>query len=88
MCLPCMISWCSACPALAKKFDQTVFGAVTAPGSNFDTLKACTAQSILTNAYGGLVAADTRTSPPMTAFLNGWVLAPGQGHPAERGGRQ
>ena len=31
--------------ALAKKFDQTVFGAVKAPGSNFDTLKACTAQS-------------------------------------------
>ena len=36
--------------ALAKKFDQTVFGAVEAPGSNFDTLKACPAQTILTNA--------------------------------------
>ena len=61
--------------ALAKKFDQTVFGAVEAPGSNFDTLKACTAQSILTNAYGGLVAADADIAAH-DGILNGWVLAP------------
>lgn len=61
--------------ALAKKFDQTVFGAVDAPGSNFDTLKDCTAQSILTNAYGGLVAADADIADH-DGILNGFVLAP------------
>lgn len=61
--------------ALAKKFDQTVFGAVDAPGSNFDTLKNCTAQSILTDAYGGLVAADADIAAH-DGILNGWVLAP------------
>lgn len=61
--------------ALAKKFDATVFGAVDAPGSNFDTLRACTAQSILTNAYGGLVAADADIAAH-DGILNGWVLAP------------
>ena len=61
--------------ALAKKFDQTVFGAVDAPGSNFDTLKDCTAQSILTDAYGGLVAADADIASH-DGILNGWVLAP------------
>lgn len=61
--------------ALAKKFDATVFGAVDVPGSNFDTLKNCTAQSILTNAYGGLVAADADIADH-DGILNGWVLAP------------
>ena len=61
--------------ALAQKFDATVFGGVTAPGSNFDTLKACTAQSILTNAYGGLVAADADIAAH-DGILNGWVLSP------------
>lgn len=60
--------------ALAKKFDATVFGS-TAPGSNFDTLGGCTAQSILTNAYGGLVAADADIAAH-DGILNGWVLAP------------
>ena len=60
--------------ALAKKFDATVFGS-TAPGSNFDTLGSCTAQSILTNAYGGLVAADADIAAH-DGILNGWVLAP------------
>ena len=32
--------------ALAQKFDATVFGAGTAPGSNFDTFAAATAQDI------------------------------------------
>lgn len=61
--------------ALAKRFDMTVFGAVTAPGSNFDTLASVTAQSILTNAYGGLVAADADIAAH-DGILNGWVLAP------------
>ena len=61
--------------ALAQKFDATVFGGVTAPGSNFDTLKGCTAQEIGTNAYRGLVAADADISDH-NGILNGWVLSP------------
>lgn len=61
--------------ALAKKFDATVFGSVDAPGSNFDTLKSVTAQSLLTNAYGGLVAADADIAAH-DGILNGFVLAP------------
>lgn len=61
--------------ALGKKFDATVFGAAKVPGSNFDTLKDCTAQSILTNAYGGLVAADADIAAH-SGILNGWVLSP------------
>lgn len=61
--------------ALAQKFDATVFGGVTAPGSNFDTLKGCTAQEIGTNAYGGLVAADADIADH-NGILNGWVLSP------------
>ena len=61
--------------ALAKKFDATVFGAVDAPGSNFDTLKNVTAQSILSDAYGGLVAADADIAAH-DGILNGWVLSP------------
>lgn len=61
--------------ALGKKFDQTVFGGVTVPGSNFDTLKSCTAQEIGTNAYGGLVAAQADIAAH-DGILNGWVLSP------------
>ena len=61
--------------ALGKKFDQTVFGGVTVPGSNFDTLKGCTAQEIGTNAYGGLVAAQADIAAH-DGILNGWVLSP------------
>ena len=61
--------------ALAQKFDATVFGGVTVPGSNFDTLKSCTAQEIGTNAYQGLVAADADISDH-NGILNGWVLSP------------
>ena len=48
--------------ALAAVFDSTVIGATQAPGNNFDTFAACTAQSILNannGTYLGLVAADT-----------------------------
>jgi len=61
--------------ALGKKFDQTVFGGVTAPGSNFDTLKVCTAQEIGTDAYKGLVAADADVAAH-DGILSGWVLSP------------
>lgn len=61
--------------ALGKKFDQTVFGGVTVPGSNFDTLKGCTAQEIGTDAYGGLVAAQADIAAH-DGILNGWVLSP------------
>lgn len=62
--------------ALAAKFDATVFGAATgAPGSNFDTLGAATAQSLATDAYAGLVAADTAIATA-GGIMNGIVLAP------------
>lgn len=61
--------------ALAKKFDATVFGAVDAPGSNFDTLKNITAQEIGTNAYKGLVGADADIADH-DGILNGFVLSP------------
>lgn len=47
--------------ALAGVFDATVIGATPAPGQNFDTFAAATAQSILNannGTYLGLVAAD------------------------------
>lgn len=44
--------------ALGRKFDETVFFG-TAPGSDFDTLANVTAQSLASDVYGGLVAADT-----------------------------
>lgn len=61
--------------ALAQKFDATVFGGVNVPGSNFDTLKNCTAQEIGTDAYAGLVAADADIAEH-NGILNGWVLSP------------
>lgn len=61
--------------ALGKKFDQTVFGGATVPGSNFDTLKGCTAQEIGTDAYSGLVAAQADIAAH-DGILNGWVLSP------------
>ena len=45
------------------------------PGSNFDTLKGCTAQEIGTDAYGGLVAAQADIAAH-DGILNGWVLSP------------
>lgn len=44
--------------ALGRKFDNTVFFG-SAPGSDFDTLASVTAQSLASNVYQGLVAADT-----------------------------
>lgn len=44
--------------ALGRKFDNTVFFG-SAPGSDFDTFANVTAQSLASDVYGGLVAADT-----------------------------
>lgn len=54
--------------ALAAVFDSTVIGGTPVPGSNFDTLAGCTQQAIDTDAYAGLVAADTDIA------VNGGVL--------------
>lgn len=65
--------------ALAQKFDQTVMGAVQAPGSNFDTLANAQPQSIIAAAnhttYDGLVDADTDISNH-GGLLSGFGLSP------------
>ena len=61
--------------ALAKKFDETVFGVVSKPGSDFDNFASVTAQEIGTDAYDGLVAADTDIATN-GGILNGFALAP------------
>ncbi len=64
--------------ALSLKYDQTVAGN-SAPGSGFDTLGACTAQSIYPSggntAYKGLVAAFSDISDE-GGVMNGLALAP------------
>jgi HK97 family phage major capsid protein len=64
--------------ALAKQFDQTVFGlAGGAPGSNFDTLGAATAIGIAGKTYNGLVAAQSAVATATgDGELNGWVMSP------------
>ena len=65
--------------ALAQKFDQTVIGAVDAPGENFDTFANCTAQSIVKaeghSTYDGLVAAYGDIAAH-NGGLNGFALSP------------
>ena len=65
--------------ALAQRFDMTAVGAVDAPGENFDSFAACTAQSILTSGgnttYGGLVAAVTDIAEH-NGSVNGFALSP------------
>lgn len=66
--------------ALAKKFDNTVFSG-TAPGSGFDVLTSCTAQSIDTNAsgeggfYSAIVAADIDIASA-GYDMNGFAFSP------------
>lgn len=62
--------------ALAQKFDATVFHG-TAPGSNFDTLAAVTAQSISGTGhsmYSALVAADTAIAAA-GGICNGFAMS-------------
>ena len=68
--------WCSGCRACWPRSSTPLFSArLTCLGSNFDSLAKCTAQSILTDAYGGLVAADADIADH-DGILNGWVLSP------------
>ena len=66
--------------ALAKKFDGTVFNG-TAPGTGFNVLTACTAQSIDTNAsgeggfYKALVACDIDIAAH-DGDINGFAMSP------------
>lgn len=66
--------------ALAKKFDATVFHGVT-PGTGFDVLTGCTAQSIDVNAsgvggfYKALVAADVDIAAH-DGDINGFAFSP------------
>lgn len=61
--------------ALAQKFDSTVFGSTPVPGSNFDTLANCTAQSLGSNPYAALVAADGDIADH-NGITNGFVISP------------
>lgn len=61
--------------ALAEKFDATVFGNGNAPGNNFDTFASVTAQSLATDAYAGLVAADSDIATH-GGLMNGIALSP------------
>ena len=61
--------------ALGKKFDETVFGLVEKPGSDFDNFALVTGQEIGTNTYDGLVAADTDIAVH-GGILNGFALSP------------
>ncbi len=65
--------------ALAKKFDQTVMGAVEKPGENFDSFALCTAQPLLPSGtattYDGLVAADMDIAVH-GGVLDGFALSP------------
>ena len=45
--------------ALGSKFDATVFGNGAKPGDDFDNFASVTKQSLASDAYQGLVAADT-----------------------------
>lgn len=63
--------------ALAQKFDATVFHG-TAPGNNFDTFAAVTAQSISgtgNSFYNALVASDTDIATH-GGILNGFAMSP------------
>lgn len=59
--------------ALGRKFDNTVFFG-SAPGSDFDTLANVTAQSLASDVYQGLVAADTDIALH-GGVSNGYILS-------------
>lgn len=60
---------------LGEKFDNTVFGGTPAPGNDFDTFANVTAQSIGTDVYGGLVAADTDIATH-GGIVTGYAISP------------
>ena len=61
--------------ALAEKFDATVFGNGAKPGSDFDNFANVTKQSLASDVYAGLVAADTDVSLH-GGIVNGYALSP------------
>lgn len=65
--------------ALSQKFDQTVIGAVSKPGENFDNLAEATAQSLIAteshSTYDGLVAAFSDIAEH-SAQMDGIGLSP------------
>ena len=61
--------------ALAKKFDETVFGNGDKPGDDFDNFATITAQSLASDVYGGLVAADTDIALH-GGIANGYAISP------------
>ncbi len=61
--------------ALAKKFDSTVFGNGDKPGDDFDNFASITAQSLASDVYQGLVAADTDVALH-GGIINGYAISP------------
>lgn len=61
--------------ALGEKFDATVFGNGAAPGSDFDTFASITGQSLASDVYQGLVAADTDVALH-GGIVNGYAISP------------
>ena len=61
--------------ALARKFDETVIGAIAKPGSNFDNFAGCTAYDISSSTYAQLVAADGEIAAG-GGMLDGFALSP------------
>lgn len=61
--------------ALAKKFDETVFGNGDKPGDDFDNFANVTAQSLASDVYGGLVDADTDIALH-GGISNGYAISP------------
>ena len=61
--------------ALAKKFDSTVFGNGDKPGDDFDNFALITAQSLASDVYQGLVAADTDVALH-GGVINGYAISP------------
>lgn len=61
--------------ALAKKYDNTVFGGTAAPGSLFDTFAGISGVDLTSDPYAGLVTADTNIAVA-GGVLNGYVISP------------
>lgn len=61
--------------ALAKKFDLTVFGNGDKPGDDFDNFASITEQSLVSDVYQGLVAADTDVALH-GGIINGYAISP------------
>lgn len=60
---------------LGQKFDNTVFGGTAKPGSDFDNFASVNAHSLSSDAYQGLVDADTDISMN-GGITNGYVISP------------